>query len=130
MLTCSVKHLTYGAICETGPLLTLKFNLKPSKTPLPARKQIIQGRLYNSVVRRVRTGEKKRAKYRNKIHEVLEKEYTSVSEIQSLHGYLNYAAGVSPFGRPMLAVLTRAISGVDKNEPVPITKEMRSSMRI
>ena len=36
-------------ICETGTLLTLEFNLKPSKTPLPARKQMILGRLYNSL---------------------------------------------------------------------------------
>ena len=68
-------------ICETGTSLTLVFNLKPSKTPLPARKQVILGRLYDSNARRVRTGEKKRAKYRQKIQDIFGREYTSVTEI-------------------------------------------------
>ena len=79
-------------ICETGTSLTLVFNLKPTKTPLPARKQVILGRLYDSIARRVRTGEKKGAKYRQKIQETLGNKYTSVKEILKLHGYLNYAA--------------------------------------
>ena len=60
-------------ICETGTTLTMVFNMKPTKTPMPARKQVILGRLYDSTTRRVRTSEKKRLKYRRKIEEVLEK---------------------------------------------------------
>ena len=117
-------------ICDTGTSLTLVFNMKPAKTPLPAKKQIILGRLYNSISRRVCTGEKKRLKYRKKIEEILQAEDTTVTALQKIHGYLNYAAGVSPFGRPFLAVLTTAIQGRKVREQVPVTKEMMSSLRI
>ena len=42
-------------MCETGASLTLVFNPQPKKTPLLARKQVILGRLYDSISRRVRT---------------------------------------------------------------------------
>ena len=68
--------------------------------------------------------------YRKKIKEVIKVEYTSVTDIQKLHGYLNYAAGVEPFGRPFLAALTIAISRRQQNEEVRVTKEMRTCLRI
>ena len=76
-------------ICDTGTSLTLVFNMKPAKTPLPAKKQIILGRLYNSISRRVCTGEKKRLKYRKKIEEILQAEDTTVKALQKIHCYLN-----------------------------------------
>ena len=48
---------------ETGASLTIVFNLKPAKTPMPARQQVILGCLYDSIERRVKTAEKKRVKY-------------------------------------------------------------------
>ena len=117
-------------ICETGSSLTLVFNLKPEKTPLPARKQLILGRLYDSVTRKVRTGAKKQRKYREKITEVLKGEYTTVSNIQKVHGYLNYVACAFPFGRPFLAVLTNSIHGLYRNDPVQITRTMRRCLAI
>ena len=50
--------------------------------------------------------------------------------MQKLHGYLNYAAGVSPFGRPFLAALTTAIIGEDKSNPIRVTKQMRLALGI
>ena len=46
---------------------------------------------------------------------------SSTRQLQKLHGYLNYAAGVEPFGRPFLAALTIAISGREPNEEVRVT---------
>ena len=117
-------------LCEKGSSLTLNFHSKLSKTPLPARRQIILGRLYDSVARRVRTGDKKRRKYRAKIQEVLTGSYVSVKDVLKLHGYLNYAAGVAPFGKPFLAALTMATGGRDLREIVPVSSSMRSGLEI
>ena len=57
-------------------------------------------------------------------------EYTSATDIQKLHGYLNYAAGVEPFGRPFLTALTISIRGREQNEEVRVTKEMRTCLPI
>ena len=117
-------------LCYTGASVTLIFNLKPSKTPLPARKQVILGRLYNSTTRRVRTEQKKQQKYRKKIKDVLEEKLTTVNDIQKLHGYLNYVACVFPFGRPFLAVLATAICALERSKLVRITRAIRSCFEI
>ena len=117
-------------ICETGADLTLFFNMKPSKTPLPARKQVILGRLYDSVFQRVRTAVKKQLKYKEKIKLVLNEKYTSVTDIQKVHGYLNYVSCVFPFGRPFLAALTTAIIGLNRSDPVFVSDQMVLCLRV
>ena len=117
-------------LVSTGASLTFIFNPKPTKTPLPARKQVILGCLYDSVARRIRTAQEKREKYILRIRNILRKKEASVSEILQLHGNLNYAAGVSPFGRPFLSTLTAAIRGRKTSEVVPLPKTMASALRI
>ena len=46
-------------LCDKGDELSLVFNRKPHKTPLPAEKQVILGCLYDSTLRRAKTTEKK-----------------------------------------------------------------------
>ena len=72
--------------------MTFVFNLAPTKTPLPARKQVILGCLYDSVERRVRTAVKKRRKYITRIQDMLKEKRATVNDILKLHGNLNYAA--------------------------------------
>ena len=48
-------------MCQTGISLTISFNMKVHKTPLPATKQVILGYLYDAQTRRIRTAEKKRS---------------------------------------------------------------------
>ena len=97
--------------CDKGEELTLEFNKKPHKTPLPAKRQVILGCLYDSTLRRVMTTKKKVEKYVSRIDEALESPSISVRKLMSLHGNLTYAAVVAPFGRPFLAALSGTIVG-------------------
>ena len=97
-------------ICETGASLTIRFNMKETKTPLPSTKQVILGCLYDAINRRIRTAEKKREKYFTRILHVMASRTTSVKEMQQLHGNLNFAAQTAPYGRPFLAHLSNDIS--------------------
>ena len=117
-------------ICDTGATLTICFNLKPTKTPLPARRQVILGRVYDSLARRVKTSEKKRSKYLQKISKIRNSRLATVTEIQQVHGYLNYVASIAPFGRPFLTLLTMAIRGLKRSIPVKITNAVGSDLSI
>ena len=117
-------------ICETGKSLTLSFNMELHKTPLPAKRQVILGCLYDSVSQKVRTAEKKRKKYIKRITDLLKTSTTTVTTLQKLHGNLNYAAEVTPFGRPFLAPLTNAIAMADQEGHIPITEAMRAGLQI
>ena len=57
-------------ICSTGSSLTVQFNMKVTKTPLPSRRQVILGCLWDSTDKHVRTSEKKRSKYMARIDEL------------------------------------------------------------
>ena len=61
---------------------------------------------------------------------MLNKERSSVKSILKLHGNLNYAAGVSPFGRPFLASLTNAVQGQKLTEIVTVPEKLKSDLRI
>ena len=67
-LALSLRDFT----CDKGEQLSLVFNRKQHKTPLPARRQVILGCLYDSVQRRVRLTEKKVTKYTARIDEALD----------------------------------------------------------
>ena len=81
--------------------------MKLTKTPLPARKQVILGRLWNSIDKRVQTAPAKVAKYRGKIAKMMCEKVTSRKKIESLHGCLRYVADVEPFGIPFLTPLIK-----------------------
>ena len=83
-------------LCDTGRRLTVKFNMKITKTPMPARKQVILGRLWNSVNNRVKSASTKIVKYREKIASMVQEDVTSREKIESLHGCLQYVADVEP----------------------------------
>ena len=55
---------------------------------------------------------------------------TTVIDCLRLHGNLNYAAAVAPYGRPFLASLTKACAGRSMAEKVIITKDMRLCLQI
>ena len=115
-------------IFDTGERLSIEFNMK--KSPVPARKQAILGCRYDSISRRINTAEKKRAKYMQRIVRVLRKGTTTTPEIQRLHGNLNYAAMVAPFGRPFLASLLDLIKHRRPTAVVNIRQRTRVSLRI
>ena len=115
-------------IFDTGKRLSIEFNMK--KSPVPATKQVILGCMYDSRSRRVKTAEKKRAKYMQRIARVLLKGTTTTPEIQRLHGNLNYAAMVAPFGRPFLAALLDLIKHRRPTAVVRIRQRTRVSLRI
>ena len=99
-----------------GTTLSIHFNQKIEKTPLPTRSPVILGRRYDTCLARVFTAEKKVTKYRLRIAAVLAVELVSLKSLEKLQGCLNYVAVVGPFGRPFLAHLRMAISeeGVDE----------------
>ena len=47
-----------------------------------------------------------------------------------VHENLNYAAGVTPFGRPFLAPLTSATVGKEPTDAVPVTPIIKIGLRI
>ena len=117
-------------MCEVGRNLSVRFNMKASKTPLPARKQIILGGLWDSKNKHVRTSPKKREKYLSRITELLSKNECVAKEVHKLHGNLNYAAQVAPFGRPFLAPLTNLVTGKNLTDTVIIDDMARRSLRV
>ena len=117
-------------LCSVGSALTVRFNPKPEKTPMPTKNQVILGRQYDSTTRRVTTSLKKVMKYRMRIAAALAVELISTKEIEKLHGCLNYVADVEPFGRPLLAHLTMAISGADDGKTVRLSLLTKLSLRI
>ena len=98
-------------MCETGRSLTVIFNMKVTKTPMPARKQIILGRMWNSDTRRVTTAPDKIKKYRERIASMKSETFTSCEEVESIHGCLRYVANVEPYGIPFLTPLIDLICG-------------------
>ena len=117
-------------LCLTGNSLSLAFNMKLHKTPLPARRQVILGCLYDSVHSQVCTAEKKRVKYTSRILETLPLTTVPLNDLQKLHGYLNFAAQVAPYGRPFLSPMTDAMKTVDETGMVRTTALMKVGLRI
>ena len=117
-------------ICTTGQQMSFVFNRKPHKTPVPARRQVILGSLYDSVTKRMKSSEKKIKKYVSRIEALLETSTGLVQTLMSLHGNLNFAANVAPFGKPFLAVLSNLVAGRPLNEEVKLNELARMSLRI
>ena len=117
-------------ICDTGEKLTLVFNRKLHKTPLPAIQQVILGCLYDSTCRRVKSTTKKVNKYISRINEALETIDIPVKKVMSLHGNLVFAAAVAPFGRPFLAALSNLVVGKSTRAVVQLTPMARMCLRI
>ena len=59
--------------------MTVVFNMKPTKTPLPAKKQVILEFLYDSEARRIKTAPEKQGKYLHRISDMLKKREVSVT---------------------------------------------------
>ena len=53
-----------------------------------------------------------------------------MEEIYSIHGNLNYAAEVAPFGRPFLAPLITLTLGKKLRDDVEVTPLVKMSLRI
>ena len=117
-------------MCSVGDVLTVKFNPKPEKTPLPATRQVILGRSYDSTTKRVNTALKKVRKYRLRIASALAVNVVSTKEIEKLHGCLNYVADIEPFGRPFLAHLTMALSEAGEEDTVTLSKLTKLGLKI
>ena len=97
---------------------------------MPARKQIILGCMWDSVKARVRTSPKKIIKYLSRIEQLLRSDTSTVENLLKIHGNLNYAAEVSPFGRPFLAALIRPTVGKKPKDSVEVTSLARMGLRI
>ena len=117
-------------MCAKGEALSMSFNMKPHKTPLPAKRQCILGRMYDSTVRRITTEEAKRKKYLERIQSMSRERCTTRKAIEKLHGCLNYVADIEPFGRPFLAHLTTAMTGVKPNENIVLPTQAKMGLRI
>ena len=116
-------------LISVGANLRFIFNPKEKKTPLPARSQVILGRLFNSTSNRVTTANK-RKKYRLRNASMLSTDVTTRIEVEKIHGCLNYVAEVEPFGRPCLAHLTIAMTGKDENDQIALSPLIRQSLKI
>ena len=100
------------------------------KSPIPARRQIILGCLYDSIARRIKTAEKKKTKYIQRIAQIVMTDRTTTPEILRLHGKLSYAAVVTPFGRPFLPALFDLIKHKRPTEVVNIRESTKLSLHI
>ena len=76
-------------MCDTGKRLTMSFNMKPSKTPLPAKRQVILRRKFDSTCRRNTTDDSKRLKYLGRVRSMILEETTTRKKLEKLHGCLN-----------------------------------------
>ena len=104
--------------------------MKITKTPPPAREQIILGRHWSSKSRRVKTAPEKQEKYLQRLREFMTVETTTRKELEKLHGYLAYVADVEPYGKPFLAHLTTAMSDKTTKDTITISAEVRMGLAI
>ena len=117
-------------MCSTGAFLTITFNLEVSKTPPPAKRQKILGRIFDSVTRRVTTAPDKREKYLVRLRAMCRDATTTRKLLEKLHGNLAYAAGVEPFGRPFLAPLTTAMCGSKEGDAIVLPSQAKMGLRV
>ena len=78
----------------------------------------------------VKTAEKKVYKYTTRIDILLSKVLVTRKDLEKIHGYLNYAAVIEPFGRPFLSTLTNAIQGKPYNLEFPLPSTARRSLHL
>ena len=130
--TPNVARATHfrGWMCAAGKHLTMKFNMKPKKTPPPARKQTILGRRFNSTTRRITTDRTKREKYLGRVRSMILEPTTTRKKLEKLHGCLSYVADIEPFGRPFLAHLTNAMSGTKPNEEIVLSPQTKMGLKV
>ena len=117
-------------LCKTGKRLTIAFNMKPSKTPFPAKKQVILGREFDSTTRRIKTDEKKRIKYLDRVSAMILEDTTTRKKLEQLHGCLNYVADIEPLGRPFLAHLTTAMTGTTPADEIRLPPEAKMGLKV
>ena len=116
--------------CTTSASLTMEFNMKITKTPPPSRKQIILGREYDSVTRRITTSKDKQEKYLRRISEMITSYSTTRRLLEKVHGNLNYVADIEPFGRPFLAHLTSAMHGKGPHEEIVLSGQAKLGLKL
>ena len=61
---------------------------------------------------------------------MLKKREVSVTDVLQIHGNLNYAAAVVPFGRPFLVHLTSTISKHRRRAAAPVSAAVKSALRV
>ena len=66
----------------------------------------------------------------SRIRQLLAMTSTTLHTLQQIHGNLNYAAEVAPFGKPFLAHLTNAIASADNSEVIMIRESVKVSLRL
>ena len=116
--------------CTTSASLTMEFNMKITKTPPPSRKQIILGREYDSVTRRITTSKDKQEKYLRRLSEMITSYSTTRRLLEKVHGNLNYVADIEPFGRPFLAHLTSAMHGKGPHEEIVLSGQAKLGLKL
>ena len=62
-------------------------------------------------------------------NKLLQSDTSTVKNLLKIHGNLNYAAEVSPFGRPFLAALIAPTVGKELNDTVEVTALARVGLR-
>ena len=117
-------------MCAKGKDLTLSFNMKPSKTPLPAKTQVILGRKFDSSTRRITTAADKIEKYLGRVKSMILERTTNRKKLEKLHGCLNYVADIEPFGRPFLDHLTTAMSGAKPTDAILLPPYAKMGLKI
>ena len=78
----------------------------------------------------VKTAPKKIAQYTSRIVTLLKQAFVTRKDLEKIHGNLNYAAAIEPFGRPFLASLTNALRGKPDNFEFPLPLTARCSLRL
>ena len=117
-------------MCATERSLTLNFNLKPTKTPLPAKTQVILGRKFDSSTRRITTADKKVEKYLGRVKSMIVERTTNRKKLEVLHGCLNYVADIEPFGRPFLDHLTASMSGAKSTDEISLSPCAKMGLKV
>ena len=117
-------------LCSEGAKRTYVFNKKPHKTPLPARQQVILGCLYDSTSRTMKSSPSKVTKYVKRIEKALLDGEILAKELMSLHGNLCFAANVTPYGKPFLAVLSDLLIGHKKQDVIKVDRLAKLALRI
>ena len=91
---------------------------------------MILGRHYDSTTARFNSSEKRIRAYRLRIAAVLAIERVSTKELEKLHGCLNYVPEVEPFGRPILAHITLAISAEREDRMVSLSPYSKLGLKM
>ncbi|MCP3932293.1 MAG: hypothetical protein GY705_24740 [Bacteroidetes bacterium] len=121
---CLIYLQSFLLFCQSVGL-----EVKPEKTVWPSTQVEMHGILFNSETMCLSLPQDKVLKAKDLLDNMFKKRKVKLSQIQQLHGFLNFACRAVPPGRTFLRRLSNLMKGIkSQNHFVRLTKESRKDL--